>query len=256
LGSRLFVRTASGLKLSEEGRSLAEHTEVIWNAGERIVSGFSPSSDRDRIRLEIGIARTITHVFASRTMHPLFLDAKVLVSGRHGDLPDLLRRLRSNELDMVLCDTAVPNGDKNDLHVEPVGKSPLLAVASRGVCDQVGDDLSKLAEVPFVHYTPVCTLRWPVEAFLSEKNLGPNIQAEVDDVSLMCEITSSAQAWSIVPLMAPLHALSSGELRILTRLGSEYVAEMYAVFKQESRAELVRAAVGRLQRSFASALKH
>lgn len=249
LGVQLFLRTASGLKLSEAGRRLTEQTQVIWAAGERIQSGLDTDESDLRVRLEIGIARTITHTFATRALRSLFEHEKVFVSASHGDLGELVRRMRNGELDLVLSDTRPVDDANGKLVVESVGASPLTAVVPRQVFGDTPPNMEQLSDIPFVHYTPVCALRWPVEQFLAQSNLTPNVLAEVDDVSLMCEVAALANAWCIVPQLAPC---ASTPLDTVMRLGDGFMAEMHVLYQGQNKTEIVKGIVDSLQKSLAS----
>jgi LysR family transcriptional activator of nhaA len=250
LGVQLFLRTASGLKLSEAGRRLMEQTQVIWAAGERIQSGLDPDEDDLRVRLEVGVARTITHTFATRALRPLFEHDKVFVSAVHGDPAELVRRLVAADLDLVLTDARPVDDVNGKLVVERAGTSPLMAVVPRGLVESPVA-LEKLNELPFVHYTPASALRWPVENFLAQSELSPKVLAEVDDVTLMCEVAAMSQAWCIVPQLAPC---ASTPLDAVTRLGDGFVAEMHVLYQAQDKSQIVKRVVESLQRNLASFL--
>lgn len=249
LGVQLFLRTASGLKLSEPGRRLTEQTQVIWAAGERIQSGLESDESDLRVRLEVGVARTITHTFATRALRSLFEHEKVFVSATHGDLADLVRRLLNGELDLVLSDSRPVDDVNGKLVVESAGISPLAAVVPRRSSGERTPTMEQLNDVPFVHYTPICALRWPVEQFLAQSNLAPKVLAEVDDVTLMCEVAALANAWCIVPQLAPCAATPIDTVRCL---GDGFVAEMHVLYQSQNKTEIVKGIVESLQKSLAS----
>jgi LysR family transcriptional regulator, transcriptional activator of nhaA len=251
LGVQLFLRTASGLKLSEAGRRLTEQTQVIWAAGERIQSGLESDEADLRVRLEVGIARTITHTFATRALRSLFEQDRAFVSATHGDLGDLVRRLVNGEFDLVLSDSRPVDDVNGKLVVESAGVSPLTAVVPRRLVGDTIPNMEQLSDVPFVHYTPMCALRWPVEQFLAQGGLSPKVLAEVDDVTLMCEVASLAGAWCIVPQLAPC---ASAPLDTVMRLGDGFVAEMHVLYQAQNKTEIVKGIVDSLQKSLAANL--
>src|SRR5262245_37107753 len=108
LGVTLFERTATGLRLTEIGRLAHEHTSVMFGAGDRLVEalGYAPAA-LPRI-LRVGISAAVARSSAADFLMPLFAIDDCIPSIRSGGAVELIRELRSAEIDLVLTESPPP----------------------------------------------------------------------------------------------------------------------------------------------------
>ena len=237
IGVTLFERTASGLRLTEDGRIAYEHTSVMFRQGERLIEALGhapPSTPRSlRVGLSGGVVRSTTASFLS----PVFALPDCVVSVRTGDTAELLRDLRNGELDLVLSETEPPEATRRGMALVVLDRPVLVAVAHPTV-EPTGD----WENVALIHYRPSSAFHWDVAAFLAARGLRPQVAAEADDASLLLEAASRGGFATFVPRAMARDAIAQGRLRILATLEPGHAA-VHALYRDDAATELVRRAL-------------
>ena len=237
MGVTLFERTASGLRLTDEGRLAYEHTSVMFRQGERMVQALGhapPSMPRAlRVGLSAGVARSTSAGFLS----PVFGLPGCVASVRTGEAIDLLHDLRGGELDLVLSETEPPEATRRGLAVVVLDRPVLVAVAHPSV-----EPAASWENLSLVHYRPSSAYHWDVAAFLQQRGLRPQLTAEADDASLLLEAACRTGFVTFVPRTMARDAVAQGRLRVLATL-DEGQAAVHALFHDDTASELVRQAL-------------
>ena len=233
----LFERTASGLRLTEIGRLAHEHTSVMFRAGERLVEalGFAPAELPRTLR--VGISAAVARVSAVDFLMPLFAIDDCAPSIRTGESIELVRELRSAELDLVLTETRPPENSLRGLEAAELARSSLVAVAPASV-----EPSANWENAGIVQYRSSSSSRWAVEAFLDEKGLRPRVVGEADDAVLLMEAAARGGFIAFVPRSVARDAVATGKLRVLAAIDSSQ-AEVHAIYQDSESADLARRAV-------------
>ncbi|HVV85025.1 MAG TPA: LysR family transcriptional regulator [Kofleriaceae bacterium] len=237
IGVTLFERTASGLRLTDDGRIAYEHTSIMFRQGERMIHALGhqpPTLPRAlRIGLSAGVVRSTTASFLS----PVFALPGCVTSVRTGEAADLLQDLRGGELDLVLSETEPPEATRRGLAVVVLDRPVLVAVAKPDV-----EPGTSWENVPFIHYRPSSAFHWDVAAFLEQRGLRPQLVAEADDASLLLEAASQGGFATFVPRAIARDALAQGRLRVLATLEPGQAA-VHALYHDAAASELVQRAI-------------
>lgn len=237
LGTSLFDRTPSGLKLTEAGRLAFEHTSVMFRAGERLIESLGPGDTGVprtlRIGLSSGVARATTTAFL---MPLLALDACVPTI-RGGDATELIRDLRALELDLVLVETEPAASERRGLSSTMIDDVTLVAVTAPDL------DLARdWSNGRLVQYRASSAYRWEVEAYLESHSLVPKIAAECDDALFLVEAAARGGHVAFVPRSVARDAVAAKRLRIVGQL-SNSATGVYALYSDGEAMELARRAV-------------
>lgn len=237
LGSTLFDRHPTGLKLSEAGRVAFEHTSVMFRIGDRLVSNLDDKApDPRRTSLRIGISGTVARSTSGRFLLPLLtLDCTPLI--RLVDCNELMRALRSAQIDLVLCENTPPESERDGLVVRLVERTTLVAVTHPNVTPA-----PDWRDVALVQYSTGSRLRWATDAYLSERGLRPRIAAEADDAMFLIEAAASGKFVSIVPSTVAREAIATGRVKLLDTLPTEH-AGIHAIYRSSAPQDLARQAV-------------
>ncbi|HEY6032816.1 MAG TPA: substrate-binding domain-containing protein, partial [Kofleriaceae bacterium] len=150
---------------------------------------------------------------------------------------DLLRDLRANELDLVLCESEPPDSALNGLEISVLERMKLVAVATPDL--PVADDWSN---VSLLHYRPSSAFRWDIEEFLEERNLRPSVAAESDDSLFLIEAAARGGYVAFVPTSVARDPIAAGRLRPLATLTPSH-GGIHAIYQDGASAELVRRAI-------------
>lgn len=233
----LFERQPGGLKLTEAGRLAFEHTSVMFRAGERLSEALGHDHGQLPRTLRIGLTGAVGRTTTANFLLPLLAIPGCVPSIRGGDAGELIRDLRANELDLVLCESEPPDSALNGLEVAVLDRMKLVAVAAPTL--EIADDWSNVA---LVHYRPSSAFRWDVEEFLDERNLRPSIAAESDDSLFLIEAAARGGYVAFVPSTVARDAVAAGRLRALATLTPSH-GGIHAIYQDGVSAELVRRAI-------------
>ena len=237
LAVKLFERTPSGLKLTEAGKLAFEHTSVMFRAGERLVESLGHSvSDLPRT-LRVGISSAVARSTASDFIMPLLALERCVPSISSADSVELLRALRLNELDLVLCETEPTESQRVGLEVALIDHIKLVAVASPAVAPS-----ADWQNIGLVQYRTSSSYRWDVEAYLDAHGLRPRIAAEADDALFMLEAAARGGYVAFLSRAVIRDAVAAGRLQVLAEIDSSHPS-VHAVYPDGAAADLARKAV-------------
>src|SRR3569833_623915 len=130
LRGSLFERQPGGLKLTEAGRLAFEHTSVMFRAGERLAEALGHDHGQMPRTLRIGLPGAVGRTTPANFLFPLLAIPDCVPSIRGGDAGELIRELRANALDLVLCESEPPDSALNGLEISVLERMKLVAVAA------------------------------------------------------------------------------------------------------------------------------
>ena len=221
LGAKLFDRRpGGGLRLNEAGRRVYEHTSLMFRTSNRLLAAFAPGKVEDVQVLDIGVASSVSRIFAAELFLPLFEMGDVRPRIRIGENDALLHELISLEVDLVLSDATPPEPKSKGLEVRVVHEPVLIIVASEAVAARIGNIPAGLNEAPFIGYTIGSRHRWEIDQYFYQHGVRPELRGEVDDVSLMLAAARQGVGFAILPESMATDALQAGTLRRLGQVES------------------------------------
>lgn len=240
LGVELFDRTPSGLRLTHSGRQAYEHTSTMFLAGERLVKSLGRTLADPELTLRVGVSASMARTIAADFLMPLLTVDKCRPLIRTGDFHEMLRELRSRELDLIVGETEPAEISRVGLDVELIYRPSLVAIALPDI-EPRGDwkNLSLLA------YRPTSVYHWEVQSYLEEQGLEPTITGELDDAFLMLEAVLRGGFVAFVPKSVAREALRSSRVKALKTL-SLSAAGVYAVYPAGDTLHVARRAVALL----------
>lgn len=233
----LFERSASGLKLTAAGKVAYEQTSVMFRAGERLVESLGRSSPIVPRSLRIGISHAVTRTTTTDFLLPVLAIEECVPSIRTGDASELVREMRANELDLVLCESEPHEAARGGIEIVLLERTLLLAVTSPSFAPG-----PEWRDAGLIHYRATSSFRWDVEAYLELNNLHPRIIGEADDPAFLVEAAARGAYIAVVPKSCARDALASGRLKEIARVESAQ-AGVYALCQDGATAELARRAV-------------
>ncbi|HUS30943.1 MAG TPA: LysR family transcriptional regulator [Kofleriaceae bacterium] len=244
----LFERSATGLKLTEAGKIAYEQTSVMFRAGERLVESLGHGPSPVPRSLRIGISNAVTRTTTTDFLLPLLALEDCLPSIKTGEANELLRDMRGNELDVVLCESEPPEASRRGLELIQIARTTLVAVAPPTL-----EPDTEWRNAGLIHYRASSSFRWDVEAYLELSDLRPRIVAEADDPLFLVEAAARGGYIAVVPRSVARDAISQGRLKQLATVESTQ-AGVYALYQDGATAELARLAVQLLMDSAKNAL--
>jgi LysR family transcriptional regulator, transcriptional activator of nhaA len=240
LGVQLFERTTSGLKLTQAGRDAFEHTTAMFLAGERLVEALGQTTSAPFMSLRVGLSSAMSRTIAAEFLMPVLTVERCRPSIRVGDFNDLLRDLRSHELDLVVGETEPLPNMTPALESALIHRPVLVAIAHPDITPR--PDWKNLA---LLDYHRSSAYHWEVDGYLKENGLRPTTSGELDDAFLMLEAVTRGGFVAFVPRSVARQALRENRVKALATLAPS-AAGVHAVYPASDTLQLARTAVQRL----------
>jgi DNA-binding transcriptional LysR family regulator len=238
LGTTLFERHSTGLKLSEAGRVAFQHTSVMFSVGERLVHDLDKAPP-EPTELRIGISGSVSRSMSGRFLTPLMkLDCKPIV--RLVDCSELMRGLKSAQLELVLCESPPADSDCQGLDVQLVERPTLVAIAHPSL-----NPATDWRDVALVQYSSGSRFRWDIDEYIEKRKLVPRIAAEADDAWFMLEAAATGNYVAIVPSSIAQDALAAKRVKLLDTIPTQHTG-IYAIYRSAASTDIARHAANLL----------
>lgn len=238
LGVRLFERTPTGLRLTQPGRDAYEHTTAMFRAGERLVEALGQAGVAPVTALRVGVSAGMSRTIAADFLMPVLTVERCRPSIRTGDFNDLLRELRSHELDLVVGETEPI--DAPGFEIALIHRPVLVAIGHSEI--EPRDDWENLS---LLEYRAASVYHWEIDQFLKERGLRPSSMAELDDAFLMLEAVTRGGFVAFVPRSVAREAIKAGRVKVLASLAPT-TAGVHAVYHASDTVDMARTAVNKL----------
>ena len=240
LQETLLERSSGGLRLTKAGQVAYQHPTAMFRESDRLEQSLNPDQEAPPQSLRVGTSSAVARATSADFLLPLFAIDDCMPTITTGETIDLLRQLRANDLDLVLCESEPPEATVEGLRRVPVDHIPLVAIAA--VTSDPGHDWQ---DIGLIQYRSSSTFHLEVEAFLEERGLRPRIVGEADDPFLLVEAAARGGYVVIVPRSVARDAITAGRVRVLAQIDSARAA-VHAVYQDGTIAELARHAIEKL----------
>jgi LysR family transcriptional activator of nhaA len=240
LAVQLFERTPTGLRLTQAGRDAYEHTTAMFLAGDRLVEALGQAGAPAVVALRVGVSAATSRTIAADFLMPVLTVERCRPSIRTGEFTDLLRDLRSHELDLVVGEGEPLEAARSGMEIALIHRPVLVAILRPDI--EPRDDWQNLS---LLEYRTASVYYWEVDNFLKEKGLRPTSIGELDDAFLMLEAAARGGFVAFVPRSVARQAIKSGRVKALATL-APVTAGVHAVYHASDTLQLARTAVEKL----------
>ncbi|MCU7376205.1 LysR family transcriptional regulator [Paucibacter sp. O1-1] len=212
LGEALFERTGRRLVLTDTGQLALSYAENIFGLGQELLGRLQGRSE-GMVRLRVGSVATLSRNYQENWIRPLLADPTVMLTLESGMLDDLLLRLLSHQLDVVLANEAVPADPDRPLHCRFLGSQDISLVGPaatwRGRTLRIPEDLGGLElALP----GPRHALRGQFDALCVAAGVSPRLRAEVDDMAMLRLVARDSGWLTVLPEVVVQDELRAGVL--------------------------------------------
>ncbi len=236
LGRKLFDRTNTGLRLTDEGRRCLEFTETMFNAADRLLEAFERETT-PRTVVEVGITSSVSRSFAADFLLPLFDDESLMPRIRNGTTSELMQKLGAGELDVVLSDSKPSSPIAERVHTDLAMNLRLLLVAQHvGHYGEHG--------LRFVHFTSGSPWRFEVDKCLDTIGVSIDVIGESDDLSVLRMAALKDRGAVALPRRVVASDLADMRLQVLSEL--DCALPVYLSYASQSIDDAVKSMVDRL----------
>ena len=220
LGAELFRKSGRSLVLTETGRMVFNYAEEIFGLGRDLLGALRHGSERRTAPFHVGLTDTLPKLAAAKILRPVFgLPQPVRLVCHEDDLEDLLPRLASHRLDIILADEPAPSTAKFKTFSHPLGRSGVTLCAAPRVADKLKKGFPRsLDRAPALLPLEHAPLRRALEQWFDEHKVRPEVIAEFDDPALMNVFALDAAGFF------PVHSIVAGD--VVKRYGFRRIAEL------------------------------
>lgn len=210
-GHALFNREGRSLVLTEAGRLALDHADRIFKTGEELLSTLGPNIEKPSERqLNVGAISTLSRNFQLQFLRPVLEDQTSKMTLISGNSADLLEKLESLMLDIVLATSPAPAAMYPDFIAHLVSSE---SVALFGTPTRLNyKTLEELLQNEPIILPTESSIRTGFESLAAQRRIQLNIIAEVDDMAMVRLLTREGLGVAVVPPVVVADEISQGIL--------------------------------------------
>jgi len=206
LGEKLFARAGRRLVLTETGRTVFSYAEDIFSLGRELMDVVKNRPVGRPFRLDVGIVDVMPKVVVQTLLEPaLHLRESVRIVCREASSDQLLGRLATNELDVVLSDSPVDPSLKIRAYSHLLGECGVIFVAGQKSAAVYRRRFPHALDgAPMFLPTDNTALRRNLDFWFESKRIRPLILGEFEDYALLRAFgESGAGVFPLPSVVAP-----------------------------------------------------
>ncbi len=209
LGNALFFRAGRRLVLTEAGKLVLTYAEEIFAAGSQLVSTLERGRQHEQL-LRIGAVATLSRNFQESFVRPLLEQSDVRLYLESGVFAELLLRLESHAVDLVLANRPPGRELAQRLRCRRIARQPVSIVGAR---EKKGFRFPRgIGETPMIVPGRESEIRSEFDALCEQRGVHVRILAEVDDMATMRLLARDSKALALVPSIVVRDELREGVL--------------------------------------------
>lgn len=211
LGQRLFERRGRTLHLTEAGRIALDYADTIVSTGNELVGTLRDGRRDRREVLRVGAVATLSRNFQRAFLRPLLGNDAVTIVLQSGSIGELLTRLRSHTLDVVLSNRRVGVDADRAYRSRRIARQEVSLVGPprRGTFHYP----RALHELPIVLPSHDHDFRTSFDLVCEEHQVRPVVVAEADDMAMLRVLARELDAAALVPPVVVRDELHEGLLQ-------------------------------------------
>ena len=187
LGEKLLVKEGRKLVLTEMGRIVYRYAEEIFSVGRELMEAVKGRAKGQLLRLDVGVADSVSKMVVRRLLQPALELAEPVRLVCHEDAHEnLLIRLASHELDLVIADAPVSPGSRVRAFNHLLGETSVSLYGTKNLARTYRRDFPKsLDNAPMLLPLENLTLRRSLDEWFSHLDIKPSVVAEFEDGALL-----------------------------------------------------------------------
>ena len=231
LGHKLFDRQGKRLILTEAGRIALEHADIVFQAGDELISTLAGQPTASRQILRVGALTTLSRNFQLEFLRPLIGRSDVELIVRSGVMRDLLAQLEAHALDVVLANSASPRDPRTALRSHLLNQQPVSLVGRRKVKASRFRFPGDLRSAPVLLPSLDSDIRITFDRVLELAGIRPIVLAEVDDMAMLRLLARESDGLALVPPIVVRDELAAGILVERCRI-PDVIESFYAIVQK------------------------
>lgn len=242
IGQPLFLRQGRRLLPTEAGRIALAYAEEIFNTGSELVATLKEGRRREHV-LRVGAVATLSRNFQESFVKPLLNDPAVRLRLESGRLEELLARLASHGLDLVLTNRPVRRDSDEEWQCRRIARQRVSLVGRpRAKRFRFPADL---ANVSMLLPGSDSEIRTAFDTLCERLGVRPRVQAEVDDMAMMRLLARDTHATALLPSVVVRDELKTGALEEYCEVPNLYETFYAVTVKRQYEHPLLRPLLAR-----------
>ncbi len=235
LGVSLFEKVGRRLKLTAEGQIAVRYAEEIFSLGEELTTVLSGGVEQRQSELRVGVVDAFPKYVAVRLCRPVLKGPNpprlIIEEAR---LEELLARLASHELDMVIADRPMPVGSRIRAFNHLLGECGISFMGSSAHAQELKRGFPQsLNGAPLLLPGADSELRKSLESWFDEIGVVPSVVGEFEDSALMKMFAESGAGIASIPSVVEPQV--KRELRLAVVGRTEDVRERFYLISAERK---------------------
>jgi LysR family transcriptional activator of nhaA len=233
LGHRLFERRGRTLVPTAVGRVVYRYAEDIFGLGGEMLEALRGRPSGRALQLTVGVANAVPKLIVSRLLQPVLRERRdVKLVCVEGNPEELLMRLATHALDVVISDTPAPPHVRVRVFNHALGESGTSFFAPPGLVRR-GRFPKSLNGGPMLLPTATTAYRRALDDWFDATGVHARVIAEFDDSALLLAFAGSAQAMFPAPTVIEREVSRLSGARVIGR--TEAVRERYVAVSVERK---------------------
>ena len=226
-GATLFDRQGRRLELTDVGRRVLDYANDIFKTGEELEAFLQRGEEREEQVLRIGMLTTLSRNFIDRLIMPWLADPMLRFSLQSDRLENLLDGLVRHQLDVALTNADVRGGDEQIWQSQLLARQPVSIVGPPGkMPGQAFPD--GWDAIRWVLPTRENEIRRAFEAFCTQAQFTPVLEAEANDMAMLRLLARDSGACAVLPSVVVSDEIRDGILVEYMRLPNVFES-FYAI---------------------------
>ena len=231
MGHPLFERVGRKLVLTEAGRIALDYADMVFKAGDELLSTLRGQPAATRRVLRVGALTTLSRNFQLEFLRPLVDRPDVELIARSGNLRDLLAQLEAHAIDVVLANSAAPLDARSSLRNHLLNEQPVSLVGHPRRGRRKFKFPEDLRTEPILLPSLDSDIRVAFDRVLELAGIRPTILAEVDDMAMLRLLARERAGVTLVPPIVVRDELETGVLVEHCRI-PEVTETFYAIVQK------------------------
>lgn len=218
LGHALFKREGRRLVLTETGSLALNYADTIFGAGQELVSVLREGQGGGRRVLRIGSTATLSRNFQENFVKPLLAHEDVQFSIASGSQEELLERLRSHQLDVVLSNRPAQGDARQPWRSRRIARQPVSLVGEPRRVRRAFRFPEDLRGRKLLLPGAGSELRASFHVLCEQLDLTVKVLAEVDDMAMLRLLARDAHGIALLPPIVVQDEIATGRLEEYCRV--------------------------------------
>jgi LysR family nitrogen assimilation transcriptional regulator len=224
LGTRLFDRSAQGVRPTQSGDTLYRHAKSLLKQFDDVRAAVSNETGHPSGRAAIGIPGSTGKILATPLVRALSSSADLLLEIVERPSAELVDLVAGGKLDIAIVVDAQP---RRGVTITPLLLEELYVVLlPQDVRGRKALKMKDVAAQPLILPSVPSTIRQRVEAAFLDEHLKYRLVSEVSATDMLIRLVAAGLGWTVLPWSAIAEEVQRGSVSALPMAGRSVQREL------------------------------